>query len=39
MPSTETIKGAGRKAPFVDPEGNRITLTGLRYQATSHDQR
>jgi predicted enzyme related to lactoylglutathione lyase len=25
-PPVETIEGAGRKAPFLDPDGNAITL-------------
>jgi predicted enzyme related to lactoylglutathione lyase len=25
-PAIETIEGAGRKAPFVDPEGNIVTF-------------
>ena len=30
IPSIETIDGAGRKAPFVDPEGNTINLIEVR---------
>ena len=32
-PAVETVPGAGRKAPFVDPEGNIVTL--LELSATS----